>query len=117
MKRYFGILKEVSLHPLSIYNNLSHFLRKCFQLGDAKLSLRPKFQKMDFSCLTHVFQGQVLDNWRNVLKNHERFSLWITWDRKPSFSVVKCVMDEEIKDLSHVPIFKDVNLKIGKHVP
>jgi len=36
---------------------------------------------------------------------------------KKSFSFIKCDMGEEIKALSHVPIFKDLNLKTGKHVP
>ena len=73
MKGYFGIMKEVYLHQISYYNNLSQFLHKCFQLGDNKLSLRPYFQKTDFFCLPRVFQGQFLDSWRNVLKNQERF--------------------------------------------
>jgi len=110
-------MKEVYLNKLSYYNNLSQFLHKCFQLGDTKLSLRPYFQKTDFSCLPRVVQRQFLDIWSNVLKNHERFLLWKTWDTKNSFSFVQRVMDEEIKALSHVSIFKDLNLKTGKHVP
>jgi len=72
---------------------------------------------MDFSCLTRVFKEQSLDSWRNVLKNHERFLFHTTWAKKSSFSFVKFVMDEEIKALYHVQIFKDLNLKTGKHVP
>jgi len=58
-----------------------------------------------------------LDSWRNVLKNQERFLFQTTWATKTFFSFVKCVMDEEIKALYHVPMFKDLNLKTGKHVP
>ena len=99
MKGYFEIMKEVYLHQLSYYNNLSQFLHTFFQLGDTKLSMRPYFQKTDFSCLPCVFQGLFLDSWRYFLKNQERFLFWTTWATKMSFSLVKCVMDEEIKAL------------------
>jgi len=36
---------------------------------------------------------------------------------KTSFSFEKCVMDEEIKALSHVPFSGILNLKTWKHVP
>ena len=33
----------------------------------------PTFRKRIFSCLPCVFQGQILNSWRNVLQNQERF--------------------------------------------
>ena len=100
-------MKDFSLHQLSSYNNLSHFLHKCFQLGDNKPSLKPKIQRTDFSCLTHVLQEYIMDRWRSFLKNQERFLFQTAWNTKTSFSFEKCVMDEEIKALSHVPFFRD----------
>ena len=94
MKGYFWILKEVYLHQLSYYNNLSQFLHKCFQLGDTKLSLRPYFQKTDFflfsTCFSRTDSEQleecfkqpgevfVLDNlgYKNILQFHKRCHIW-----------------------------------------
>ena len=43
MKLYLKMdMREVSIHKISSYNNLSHFIHKCFQLGDTKISLKPK---------------------------------------------------------------------------
>jgi len=56
---WYKSLENGSIYSLASFHDelLSHFLHKCFMLGDNKLSLKPKIQRTDFSCLTRVFQG------------------------------------------------------------
>ena len=108
-KKYFGILKEFCLHHSPKYNNPSHFSHKCYQLGDTRLSLKPYFQKTEFSCFTHVFQGQFLDSKRSISKNQERFLFQEEWNTKISFIFSKYIMDEKIKALSQDLSFRGRN--------
>ena len=113
-KRGFCSAWIFSRKPLSVFTN--KFFTISYDLCP-KTYFSARTEQGTVSCLTRVFQGQFLDSWRNVLKNQERFLFWKTWATKISFSVVKCVMDEEIKALSHVRVFKYLILKTWKHVP
>ena len=57
MKTYFGIVKEVCLHHIPRYQNLSQFSHWCYQLGDTRISLKPYFQKQIFPILHKFFKG------------------------------------------------------------
>ena len=113
-KRGFCSACIVSQKPPSFFPNT--FFTRSYDLCP-KTYFSASTEQGTVTCLKRVFQGQILNSWRNVFKNQERFLFWTTWATKTSFSFVKCVMDEEIKALSHVPFSGILNLKTRKHVP
>ena len=45
-------------------NNLSNFYYICHIFGESNPSLSPKFQILEFPCLTHVFEIQMSGKWK-----------------------------------------------------